>query len=192
MAHGHGRRRGWSALVLWLAVLGVTIPTRAASVAGTLQVSFFYAPPGAVHPTYHTAIWLEDEQGRMVTTLFVSQDLSSGEYRMGEACPDWVKQAHWEKADPALVDAVTGPTPQVGSGSLRFDLGATKLPSGHYDFRFQVHITGGQNVLFHGPLVIGDAPQVLTLDTLYSPARPAGATDVVRDVRVRYTPVGIR
>ena len=50
--------------------------------AGTISVSFLYMPPSQIEPTYHTAIWLEDLNGRLVKTLFVSHDLSSTEYRI--------------------------------------------------------------------------------------------------------------
>lgn len=35
-------------------------------------------------------MWIEDQHGALVKTLFVSHDLSSTEYRMGDACPDRV------------------------------------------------------------------------------------------------------
>jgi len=161
-----------------------------APTAGTIHVSFLYMPPGEVHPTYHTAIWLEDAQGTLVKTLYVTNELSSSEYMMGEACPDWIKQAHWDTADKAVVDAVTGPTPNVGVGALAFDLGAIGVAEGAYQFKFQVHITEKYNVLYTGKLNAGASRQDLTLEVLYSSARPAGVTDFVRDVQARYIPAG--
>jgi hypothetical protein len=145
-------------------------------------------PPSQIEPTYHTAIWLEDQNGRLVKTLFVSHDLSSTEYRMGDACPDWVNQAHWEKAEPSLVDAVTGPTPNVGSGALAFDVATLNLAAGAYQFKLQVHISDKYNVLYTGRLSIGAASNEATLDILYSPSKAPGGTEFVRDVRARYVP----
>lgn len=156
--------------------------------SGTLDVTFVYMPPTSVEPTYHTAIWLEDESGALVKTLFVTNDLSSREYKIGEACPDWVKQAHWEKAPASDVDAVTGPTPNVGSGGRAFDLATLGIAPGRYVFKLQVHITGNFNILYKGTLVVGDAASEVTLETLYSPGRPPGGTEFVRDVRARYVP----
>ena len=155
---------------------------------GTVSVSFLYMPPSQIEPTYHTAIWLEDESGRLVTTLFVSQDLSSGEFRMGNACPEWVKQAHWEKADRSTIDAVTGPTPNVGSGALAFDVAKINVAAGRYRFKLQVHISEQYNVLYTGSLSIGETSNEATLEILYSPSKPPGATEFVRDVRARYVP----
>ena len=173
-------------LVLLLASAVAESP--AVSATGTVSVSFLYMPPSQIEPTYHTAIWLEDQHGRLVKTLFVSHDLSSTEYRMGDACPDWVNQAHWEKAAPSLVDAVTGPTPNVGSGALAFDVATLDLDAGAYQFKLQVHISDKYNVLYTGRLSIGDAPNEAALTVLYSPSKPPGGTEFVRDVRARYVP----
>ena len=172
-----------------LLLLGlVASPAVPPAATGTVSVSFLYMPPSQIEPTYHTAIWLEDQNGRLVKTLFVSHDLSSTEYQMGDACPDWVNQAHWEKAEPSLVDAVTGPTPNVGSGALAFDVAALNVAAGTYQFKFQVHISDKYNVLYTGRLSIGAASNEATLEMLYSPSKPPGGTDFVRDVRARYVP----
>lgn len=149
-----------------------------------------YLPPGSVHPTYHTAMWLEDERGKLVKTLFVSQELSATEYLMGEACPDWVKQASWEKVPRPDVDAVTGPTPDVGGGSRSFDLDALKIPPGVYLFNFQVHISGKDNVLFRGKVSVGGASAVVPIEILQSSKLPGETRDVVRDVEVKYVSGG--
>jgi hypothetical protein len=171
-------------LLLVSAVSGSPSP----AATGTVSVSFLYMPPSQIEPTYHTAIWLEDQNGTLVRTLFVSHDLSSTEYRMGDACPDWVNQAHWEKAEPSLVDAVTGPTPNVGSGALAFDVSKLNLAAGNYRFKLQVHISDKYNVLYTGKLSIGDAANEATLEILYSPSKPPGGTEFVRDVRAQYVP----
>jgi len=155
--------------------------------AGTLAVSFLYMPPASgVEPTYHTAIWIEDARGNLVKTLYVSQELSAGEYRMGEACPDWIKQAHWEKAPKAEVDAVTAPTPSVGSETKVFDLAGLGVPPGTYQFKFQVHITEQHNVLHRGTLTVGPESQAVKLEVVVGPGKMSVTDQFVRDVEVRY------
>ncbi len=178
---------------VWIGALLLTaapaFPAPAAK-AGTLDVRFLYLPPGTSDPSYHTAIWLEDSKGALVTTLYVSNELSGSVYKLGRVCPDWVKLADWAKAPKDLVDAVTGPTPNVGSGSLSFDLSEAGVAPGTYRFRMQVHIIERYNMLFQGKLTVGDAGQDVEIETLYQPAKPEIGTDVVRDVRVHYTPAG--
>lgn len=172
-----------------LASIGAALALALTSVpapAGALHVRFFYSPPGSVEPTYHTAMWIEDANGKMVTTLFVSQELSGSEYRVGTACPDWVKQAHWEAAPRTDVAAVTAPTPNVGESDLSFDLAKLGLAPGSYGFRFQVHITENYNVLYRGTFTIGGPDTDVTLETLVGPGKATSTEQFVRDVVVRY------
>jgi hypothetical protein len=164
------------------------LPASAATPAGRIEVSFLYLEPGSVDPTYHTAIWLEDTTGKLVQTLFVSNELSTTYYESGKACPDWVKQAGWAKATRSLINAVTGPTPNVSSGMMSFDLGEKGIAPGKYRFRFQVNINDDYNVLFQGDLVVGNSEQELKIETLYLPSKPDIGTDVVKDVKAHYYP----
>lgn len=157
-------------------------PTR----SGTLVVEFLYMPPTSVEPTYHTAMWLEDAKGNLVKTLFVSQELSSAEYRLGNACPDWVKQAHWEKAPKSEVDAVTAPTPNVGSEAKTFDLDKLGIAPGVYQFKFQVHISDQHNVLHRGEVKVGAVDSTATLEVVYGPGKLEVTDQFVRAVQVRY------
>jgi hypothetical protein len=174
--------------VFFLACASLATPQQAAPPrAGTLEVSFLYMPPSSgIEPTYHTAMWIEDARGKLVKTLYVSQELSAGEYRMGEACPDWVRQAHWEKAPRADVDAVTAPTPSVGSETKTFDLGKLGVPPGVYQFKFQVHISEQHNVLHRGALTVGPEAQTVKLETVVGPGKMSVTDQFVRDVDVRY------
>jgi hypothetical protein len=156
--------------------------------AGQLVVTFMYMPPSEIEPTYHTVIWLEDKAGKLVKTLYVSQELSVNEYKAGNMCPDWVKQAQWAKAEKSLVDAVTGPTPNVGGGAMAFDLGKLGIEPGTYQFCFQVHVVDKYNILFRGMVSVGPSAQQPKIEVLYSPGKPPGGADIVRDVEVRYVP----
>lgn len=179
--------------VLGVVVLGVTaeVPLRAATqkqAPGTLEVRFFYDTPTTIEPTYHTAMWLEDADGKIVKTLFVSQELSGTQYKTADACPDWVNKARWEKAPKSEVDAVTAPTPSVGAGELRFDLASLGIAPGTYGFRFQVHVTETYNVLYRGEVTVGGPRSDVKLETVFGPGKLDTAEQFVRDVEVRYLP----
>jgi hypothetical protein len=153
-------------------------------------VSFFFSTPTNIEPTYHTAIWLEDKSGKLVKTLYVSQELSDMAYKLGEACPDWIKQAQWEKMPKSDVAAVTAPTPNVGVGELAFDLAKLGIAPGTYGFRFQVHVSEQYNVLHRGELIVNDQPSTLKLDTVVGPGKLATTQEFIKDVQVHYVPVG--
>lgn len=154
--------------------------------SGTLDVRFFFNTPASVEPTYHTAIWLEDTSGKMVKTLYVSQELSDTQYKVGDYCPDWVNKAHWEKAPKTEVAAVTAPTPSVGAAELSFDLAALGIAPGTYGFRFQVHVTEQYNVLYRGEVTVGGPGSDVKLETAFGPGRLDSTEQFVRDVEVRY------
>jgi len=183
------RRLGAALAVAGLAAVPPPAPSGvvlAQAAAGTLSVRFFYDAPTTIDPTYHTAIWLEDAKGKMVTTLYVSQELSDTAYKVGRACPDWVKQANWSAVPPDDVAAVTAPTPNVGAGELTFDLGSFGLAPGTYGFRFQMHVSDSYNVLHRGQFTVGGPSGVVKLETVYGPGKLDSTQQFVRDVEVRY------
>lgn len=161
-------------------------PTGPAGRVGILQVTFLYMPPTTIDPTYHTAMWLEDADGRLVKTLYVSQELSAGEYKIGNACPDWVKQAHWDAVPKSDVDAVTAPTPNVGSEAKVFDLAALGIPAGVYQFKFQMHVLEDHNVLFRAPVTVGGPDQRPDVEMTQGPGALVSTDQYVREVEVRY------
>lgn len=194
MSHGtHSGSRLAVVLTAWLMLAAApdaraaqAAPPVPAAPAGVLHVTFLYMPPTSIDPTYHTAIWLEDAGGRIVKTLYVSQELSSAEYKMGNACPDWVKKARWDAAPKSEVDAVTAPTPNVGSEAKAFDLGSLGVLPGVYQFMFQMHVGENHNVLFRGALTVGGPDQHPKLEMTQGPGTLVSTDQYVRDVQVRY------
>lgn len=190
--HSRRSRVFWSASLCSMALCACALqasggqaPTAAVG-AGRLEVSYLYLPPTSIDPTYHTAIWLEDDKGVLISTLYVSQELSAGEYKMGNACPDWVKKAHWDKAPKSEVDAVTAPTPNVGSEAKVFNLADYGIVPGVYQFRFQMHVAEEHNVLYRGTLTVGPADSKLTLEMTQGPGKLMSTDTYVKDVQVRY------
>jgi hypothetical protein len=160
--------------------------TARAQGAGALSVKFFYDTPTTVEPTYHTVVWLEDKAGKLVKTLFVSAELSSKEFKMGNACPDWVKVARWDTVPKDDVAAVTAPTPSVGNAEMSFDLAKLKVAPGTYRFKLQVHVSEEFNLLYSGDVTVGGAAGPIKLDVKQGPGKLETSDQFVRDVDVRY------
>jgi len=154
--------------------------------AGRLEVLFLFMPPTTIDPTYHTAMWLEDDKGVLLKTLYVSQELSANEYKMGNVCPDWVKKAQWDKTPKADVDAITAPTPNVGSEAKVFDLVEYGVAPGVYQFRFQMHVGEDHNVLYRGTVTVGPADETVKLEMTQGPGKLLSTDTYVKDVQVRY------
>ncbi len=159
----------------------------AASVAGKLQITYLVS--STVEGSRFTAIWLENEGGDLVKTIFVSNELAQGAFTVeGDICPDWIKKSHWEKASQAEVDAVSGPTPAVGSSSFSIDLKKFGISPGVYFFCMQVHVEENYNIRYKGKISLGQKPAESQPEVFYSPAKYKGAEDLIHDVRARFTP----
>ena len=122
------RRGGIKAGILILAILLSMIAVAQSSKkdvkARALEVSFDYqrqAGPGS----NQYAVWIENEKGNVVKTLFVTSYTTKGRARGGEqpkrgyivrpACvPTWVETVKADEKTDQQLDAVTGATPQAG------------------------------------------------------------------------------
>jgi len=172
-------------LILSANMIGLSYVT-AEPVAGKLQITYLVSADDA---SRFTAVWLENEGGELVKTLFVSNELAQGAFTVeGDICPDWIKKSHWEKASQAEVDAVSGPTPTAGSGSRSFDLKKHGISPGVYFFCMQIHIHDNYNILYRGQIRLGEKPAEAQPEVFYSPKRYESVEDLLHDVRVRFTP----
>ena len=181
-----GRVARFSGLLILAANIDAFSYMPAEPVAGKLQISYLVTSDDA---SRFSAIWLENEGGDLVKTLFVSNELAQGAFTVeGDICPDWGKKSHWEKASQAEVDAVSGPTPTVGSGSRSFDLKKLGISPGDYFFCMQIHIHENFNILYKGQIHLGEKPAEAQAEVFYSPARFAGEQDLLRDVKAQFTP----
>ncbi len=181
-----GRVAGFSGLLILTAnVIGLSYGP-AEPVAGKLQITYLVSSADA---SRFTAVWLENEGGELVKTLFVSSELAQGAFTVeGDICPDWIKKSHWERASQVEVDAVSGPTPTAGSGSLSLDLKKHGISPGVYYFCMQIHIHDNYNILYKGRIRLGEKTAEVQPEVFYSPKRYESAEDLLHDVRVRFTP----
>ncbi len=170
-------------------LLSAVIPLRAEPASGTLEISFLFNKAEGIVPSYQIAVWLETETGEYVKTLFVSDYLSGGGFGLGDVCPDWVRQAHWEKAEESEFDAVTHPTPPMGARTLKFDCLKRGIAPGAYRFCVQAHIVEKYNILYRGTIVVGEHAAESAGEPFYSPGKHPLAADILSDVRARYVAV---
>ena len=130
-----------------VAALSITMVATAATQkkATTVEVSFEYErQQGGGSNQY--AVWIENEQGDVVRTLFVTAFTSKGRSRDGQparrgytfrpACvPTWVTHAKAADMSDAEIDGITGATPQSGRQTFVWDMKdaqGKKVPAGTY------------------------------------------------------------
>jgi len=180
-----------SKLVLLFILTGGGVFGLAADPAdGTLQINYAFATAQGLEPSYQIAVWLEKEDGQFVRTLFISEYLAYGGFNDPTICPEWSKIAGWDKATEAEYDAVSKPTPPVGSNTLKIDCEARGIEPGTYVYCAEVHIVENFNILYKGKIAIGGAAAEDTAVATYIPSKHESAENVIHSVSAKYMPGG--
>ena len=148
-----------------------------AAKANRLEVSFNYQrQPGPGSNQY--AVWIENDKGEVVKTLFVTSFTTKGRSRGNEqpmrgyvkrpACvPTWVKAAKANDLSDQQLDAVTGATPQV-SGTQTFtwdftDQQGKAVKKGTYKVFVEATLFNASTVTYSGSFSTLDRAGDITL-----------------------------
>ena len=173
-----------------LAVMLLTVPAMAQRKQGkaaktkTVEVSFDYqkqAGPGS----NQYAVWIENEQGDVVKTLFVTSYTTKGRTRPGEepmrgyvkrpnCVPIWVKSSKAAAQTDQQLDAFTGATPQAG-GTQTFtwdftDQQGKAVPQGKYKVFVEATLYQASDIIYSGTFSSKDkASDIKLTSTLTEP-----------------------
>lgn len=158
-----------------LSVVAVAQNSKKAS--KTLEVSFNYQKQNGPGSNQY-AIWIENEKGEFVKTLFVTSYTSKGRSRGGEKAqrgyivrptcvPVWVKTSKAEEKTDQQLDAVTGATPQ-NSGTQTFtwdftDEQGKAVPKGTYKIKVEATLYFDSDIVYTGSFSTKDKPGNVTL-----------------------------
>jgi len=132
--------------------------------ANTLEVSFDYQRQSGPGSNQY-AVWIENEKGDVVKTLFVTSFTTKGRSRGNEpakrgyivrpACvPTWVKTVKADEQSDQQLDAVTGATPQAG-GTQTFtwdftDQQGKAVPQGNYKVVVEATLFFDSDIIYSG------------------------------------------
>ena len=158
-----GIKAGILILAILLSVIAMAQSSKKAAKASTLEVSFNYqrqAGPGS----NQYAVWIENENGGFVKTLFVTSYTAKGRARGGEqpkrgyivrpACvPTWVKTSKAEEKTDVQLDAVTGATPQSGVQTFTWDFTDEQgkvVPQGTYKVKVEATLIFDSDIVYTG------------------------------------------
>ena len=165
---------------------------------GSLEISFNYtkqAGPGS----NQYAVWVENAQGEVVKTLFVTEFTSKGRSRDGSkpargytyrtSCvPTWVQHIGAESLPDEQMDAFTGATPaQSGVQTFVWDFtdqeGKT-VAKGTYRFYVEATYNGGSVVTHTGTVNFGAKAGDLPVETTYI-EESEDRKDMITEVKAR-------
>lgn len=162
----------------------------------SLEVSFNYqkqAGPGS----NQYAVWIENDKGEVVKTLFVTSYTTKGRTRADEepmrgyvkrpnCVPTWVKASKASEKSDQQLDAFTGATPQAG-GMQTFvwdftDQQGKAVPQGTYKVLVEATLYQASDIIYSGSFSTKDKSGAVVLtSTLTQPDEKH--QDMITDVK---------
>lgn len=171
------------AVMLVVPAMGQSKKTQAAK-GRSLEVSFNYKKQGGPGSNQY-AVWIENEKGEVVKTLFVTSFTTKGRargngqpqrgYVMRPACvPTWVKASKASERTDQQLDAVTGATPQadgVQTFTWNFtDQQGKPVPQGTYKVFVEATLYNASDIVYSGSFSTkGKAGNIALTSTLTEP-----------------------
>ncbi|MFC7330413.1 DUF2271 domain-containing protein [Marinactinospora rubrisoli] len=138
------------------------------------------------------AIWIEDENGGYVRTLFATSFTANGGYaRRPMSLSLWRETSGWESASQAEVESASRPAQPSGRHTVYWD-GADRdgraVPAGRYTYRIEGNVRWENRVLYTGTITLGDRPDSTTAQVEYLPAAAEREGTLLADVGAAFTP----
>ena len=170
-------------IVLLVAMSAITLATCASKKAAkVVEISFNYTKQQGPGSNQY-AVWVENEDGDVVKTLFVTEFTSKGRSRGGQPAqrgytyrptcmPSWVKAVKAETLTDAQMDAFTGATP-ARSGGQTFtwdftDQEGQVVDAGNYKIYLQATYYNEGIVTYCGEFSSKDSPGPLELSETFA------------------------
>lgn len=157
-----------------------------------LEISFDYNRE-STQATNQYAVWIEDNEGNVVRTLYVSSFTATGGYSQREdSIPTWVEHANPSEMSSEEIDAVSGATPGTGRVTYQWDGtddNGTKLPMGEYTFCVEGTLYWSSVVTFSGQVVLGaDEDTDIDIQAEYSEDTDTNR-DMIQNVSAKYATI---
>lgn len=156
---------------------------------GLLSVKLNFKRSGTIASNQY-AVWIENAEGKLIKTLYVSDFTANGGYARRKDCvPTWVAKARPSQMPEAVLDAVSGATPrsngvQTYSWDGRDETGQL-IEAGKYHVYVEGTLYWSDTVLFSGVIDWGGKDQRIELVPVFS---EEGVTnrDMITQVTAEY------
>jgi hypothetical protein len=134
------------------------------------------------------AVWVEDEQGKFVKTLYATKFTAKGGWKRREtSIPVWVKKSGLANLTGAQVDAITGATPKKGTLVYTWD-GADSngkaVSAGNYILFLEGTLRRENQVLYRAPISLGKVSAAAEVSPEYKGDATADR-GMISDVKVK-------
>lgn len=156
---------------------------------GIVTISFPYVEqPGEQSNQF--AVWVEDENGTYIKTIFVTDYTAFGGYETREdLVPEWVDKSGVSKREREDLDAVSGATPQSGVEEYEWmcvDENGDPVPSGEYKILVEGSVKQDGRILYTTDITVGS--KAMTAQGQPEYYELTGDTDMIGNVTVEYRP----
>ena len=181
-----------AAIGLILVVLGLGLAPRAEAQTGRVTISYRLDRIGKT-ASNQIAVWIEDENGRHVRTLFATDFTARkrGFLKRAQSIPTWVKTAGVASWTQAEINAVSGATQKPGQITLTWDCTDARerrVPDGVYVYRIEGNLQWENTVLWTGRITVGKQPDASEAQAAYQPAGAEKLGRLVTEVRAAFRP----
>lgn len=116
------------------------------------------------------AVWIENEAGEQIKTLFVTKFTANGGFeKRPDAIPTWVSRSGAAQND--TVDAASGATPKAGALRFVWDLTdehGARVPNGTYTYFVEGTLRWKNSVLFSGEITLDGEAAVTNATAVYT------------------------
>ncbi len=158
---------------------------------GRVEISFHYEVQDLDESNQY-AVWIQDQNGRVVKTLFVTWYTADGGYNHQPCTPRWVNRANPRALPREEVDGFAGATPRSGRQVYKWDgidREGNRVPFGNYVFVVEGSYHQNNRTLFTGLLPIGDRPVTVEAQAAYYPEDyEIFGSNMIERVEARYIP----
>ena len=154
-----------------------------------VEVSFDYTRM-STHASNQIAVWVEDESGQIIKTVYVSDFTAArrGYENRENALNHWVMAADPAAMSDDEIDAMSSATPQTGN--IRFEWNLTdeagnRVPDGRYFIKAEGALYWSSNVLYMGEIVLpGTVPGELDIQIKRSEPENTENENMIQNVRM--------
>jgi hypothetical protein len=157
---------------------------------GQVSISFSFKRQNVI-ASNQVAVWIENESGMIIKTLYISRFTGKGGFsNRPDSLSAWVAKA--KPSSPAELDAFTGATPRNGSVTYVWDCTDGKgnpVPAGTYRYCVEGSLYWKSNVLFNGNITVGKSAASSRAAPVYSSDDPAYRA-MLQQVQASFTPKG--
>lgn len=170
-------------LLLFTAACGQSAPAADLSAQnGKMTITFDYLAQDG-YASNQFAVWVENESGVVVKTLYATRFAAKGGYeKRPDAIPLWVERSG--VATMKDVDAITSATPKSGSLEYSWDLtdaSGARVPDGTYRYYVEGTLRWKNSVLFTGEITLDTSATSSQANAEYTYAASDDAPALTKD-----------